>query len=139
MTEQIVRLLRESLNPKLDPIEISSRIDDAYRAFLDTGKQPIELPQTDAEQLLSLIAYGHVADRRSEGAEHSGADRAHSNPRLRRFEERFAHVAEMVGVEASWDQYLDTANRQYTQRRGDPGHPRTRTIRSGKYGAPRKE
>ena len=135
---EIVRLIRESLDPKLDPIEVSSRLDGAYQLFVEGGKQHIELPKNEAEQVLSLIAYGHVADSRSAGAFHSGADSAHSNPRLKRFQERFVHVAEMAGIEADWEQYLSNAGREYGNKFREPGKSGPLTIRSGRYGAPGK-
>ena len=81
-----------------------------------------------------------MADTRSEGAFYSGAASYHSNPRLKGFQDRFAQVAEMIGVEAIWDTYLDAARRDYDKRRREnEDHTRTRTIRSSKFGAPGKE
>ncbi len=139
MSEEIVRLIRESLSPDLDPVEVSSRLDAAYELFLQSDRQKVALPKTETEQVLRFIAYGHVSDRKSLGAFHSGADSIHSNPRLKRFEDRFAHIVEITGINADWRQYLDAANTEYNSKQRGPDRPRTQTIRSGRYGAPRKE
>ena len=51
MSNEVVRLIRESLDPKLGPIEVSSRIDTAYRLFKDNRKQ-IALEEAEAHQVL---------------------------------------------------------------------------------------
>ena len=136
MSEDAVRLIRESLDPKLDPIEVSTRLDRSYQLFIEGGRKLVSLSPEETHQVLGLIAYGHVTDVESYGAGESSAASRCSNPRLIRFEDRFRHVAEMTGIEASWDKYLQDARREYRSKPREYGKPGERTIRSGRFGAP---